>query len=94
MAVTVEEAQEALAALAVELGGIESRLVAILEGLPPSPQEDAMYEHEMPYDVTTEILAVIECLLDDEIRPARAELVEVAAVTDEQLLDRWREEQI
>ncbi len=88
---TVEQAQTALAAVADALGETERALETILAELPPSEQEDAILEHQGPFDRATEIRSVIECALADNIRPAFAELWAAALATDDQLLARWRE---
>lgn len=88
---TVEQAQAALGAVADALGDAERALETILAELPPSEQEDAILEHERPFDRVTEIRSVIECALADNIRPAFAELWAGALATEEDLLTRWRE---
>ena len=64
----------ALAALAVVAWQLQDA-VDLLEGIhrdlpPPAvPKEVDILPASLPYDVTTEILATIECVLEDDLRP-------------------------
>jgi hypothetical protein len=42
-------------------------------------------EHRLPYNVATDILATIECVVTDSLRPAVASLQRSAAITDAEL---------
>jgi hypothetical protein len=89
---TEGEAQAALAEVALELVAITDRLQRIHDELPPSPDREAMWAHELPADVATEIYGVIEAVLMDEIRPA-IEYLEVASrVTAEELRRRFEDD--
>jgi hypothetical protein len=88
---TEGEAQAALAAVALELVAIADRLQRIHDELPPSPDREAMWAHEIPRDVATEIYGVIEAVLVDEVRPAIEYLEAASRVTAEELRERHRE---
>ncbi|HXU31473.1 MAG TPA: hypothetical protein VN851_12915, partial [Thermoanaerobaculia bacterium] len=64
---TVEQAQAALAAVADALGKIEWVLLHLLLKLPPSEREDPILEHKGPFDRVTEVRAVVECVLADNV---------------------------
>jgi hypothetical protein len=89
---TEGEAQAALAAVALELVAIADRLQTIHDGLPPSPDRDAMLEHRIPRDVATEVYGVIESVLVDEVRPAIEYLEAASRVTAEELRERFEDE--
>jgi hypothetical protein len=60
--------------------------------LPPSPHREAMWAHEIPSDVATEIYGTIECVLTDHLRTA-VEYVEGASrATTEELRERFEDE--
>jgi hypothetical protein len=86
---TEGEAQAALGAVALDLVGIADRLQAIHDELPVSPDREAMWAHEVPRDVATEILGLVEAVLVDEIRPAIRYLETAARVTPEELRERF-----
>ena len=71
---TEGEAQAALAELALELVAITDRLQRIHDSLPESPNREAMWAHEIPADVATEVYSLIEAVLVDETRPAIKDL--------------------
>jgi hypothetical protein len=54
-----------------------------------SPDREAMWAHERPSDVATEIYGVIEAVLMDEIRPAIEYLEAASRVTAEELSERF-----
>jgi hypothetical protein len=86
---TEPEAQAALAGVALVLVAVADRLQTIHDALPPSPNRDAMLEHRVPRDVATEIVATVECVLMDEIRPAIEYLEAASRVTAEELRERF-----
>ena len=86
---TEGEAQTALAAVALELVAIADRLQTIHDRLPPSPEREAMWAHEIPRDVATEIYGVIESVLVDEVRPAIEYLEAASRVTADELRGRF-----
>jgi hypothetical protein len=86
---TEAEAQVALAEIALELVAITDRLQRIHDELPESPNREAMWAHEIPSDVATEIYGAIEAVLVDEIRPAIEYLEAALRVTDVELRERF-----
>ena len=89
---TEAEAQAALAAVALDLVAIADRLQRIHDELPPSPNREAMWTHEIPRDVATEIYGVIEAVLVDEIQPAIEYLEAASRVTADELRERFENE--
>ena len=53
--------------------------------LPPPPDLADRQEHRKPYDQTTDILATIECVVADDLRPAARSLERSARITDAEL---------
>jgi hypothetical protein len=49
-------------------------------------------EHRLPYDQATEILAAIECTLEDDLRPAVKALRRSARITDAELAAEFEAE--
>jgi hypothetical protein len=86
---TEAEAQVALAEIALELVAITDRLQRIHDELPVSPDRDAMWAHELPFDVATEVYGLIEAVLADEILPAIKYLEAASRVTAEELSERF-----
>ena len=72
-------AQELLRQIVAELEAIGKRLTEIHDGLPVSRGEDLMLLGEEDTDVATEVRLVIECVLNDSIRPAIRDLKSAAA---------------
>ena len=68
------EAQAELRRVVEELKGIRARLREIATGLPASPEESSMLVGEEDPDVATEVRAIIECVLADQIGPAVRDL--------------------
>jgi hypothetical protein len=68
------EAQAELRRVVEELKGIRARLRAIAGSLPVSPEELSMPIGEEDPDVATEVRAIIECVLADQIGPAVRDL--------------------
>jgi hypothetical protein len=68
---------------------IADRLRAIHDELPTARNREAMWAHEVPRDVATEIYGTIEALLLDEIRPAIEYLEAASRVTAEELRERF-----
>lgn len=71
-----EEAQAELRRIVEALKGVRSKLRDVAAAL-PSTLEEAMYAEEDP-DVATEVRAVIECVLTDQIGPALRDLTAAA----------------
>jgi hypothetical protein len=88
---TVERAQVILEDAACQLLDIEQRLKDTHERLPAPPDIDARQEGELPYDRATDILGTIECVIEDNIRPAVEVLRRSAYITDAQLEAEHRE---
>jgi hypothetical protein len=82
---TPPEAQAALTAIALDLLALEDRCREILASLPRSPDEDAMIEGRMAWDLPTELRTTIECLMEDHLRPAVESLERAARVSEEEL---------
>ena len=94
---TVAKAQASLGEAAYQLLFLVDALEAILRELPRPPDLADREEGRLPYNVVTDVLATIECVLEDELRPAIASLQRAAQTTDAELerdfLDwkrRWR----
>lgn len=81
---TPAEAQAEIRAVAEELLAVEDRLRQVWEALPRSPDEDAMFEGKMAWDLATEIRTVVECVGDD-LRRVVESLERVSRMTDGEL---------
>ena len=86
---TEAEAQAALAEIALELVAITDRLQQIHDALPPSGNREAMLEHRIAYDITTELAGTIECVVADQLRPAIEYLEAASRVTADGLRERF-----
>jgi hypothetical protein len=82
---TVKTAQAALGEAAVRLLVMVEVLERIHRELPPPPDLADRQEHRKPYDQTTDILATIECVVADDLRPAARSLERSARITDAEL---------
>ena len=90
---TEAQAQAALAEIALELVAITDRLQQIHDRLPVSRNREAMLEHRVPYDIATELVGSIECVVADQLRPAMESLEAASRVTAEELREQHREQQ-
>jgi hypothetical protein len=72
-------AQGELRQIVEELDSIRARLEEIHEALPVPADETAMLLGEKEMDVSTEVRSVIECVLDDSLRPAIRDLAAAAS---------------
>jgi hypothetical protein len=90
---TEAEAQTALAEVALELVAITDRLQRIGDELPVSRNRQAMLEHRVAYDVATELVGTIECVVADQLRPAMEYLEAASRVTAGGLREQHREQQ-
>jgi hypothetical protein len=72
-------AQAELRRIVEELEAIRARLAELHERLPVPPQETAMLLGEEEMDVATEVRSVIECVLNDSLRPAIRDLAAAAS---------------
>lgn len=79
---TVERAQLALGEAVSQLLGVADALEMVYKGLPPPADLNDRQEHRKPFDVATDVLATIECVLEDNVRPAIRDLQRAAQVTD------------
>lgn len=82
---TAAEVQAALAAMTLDLLALEDRCREILARLPRSPNEEAMFVGEIAWDLPTELLTTIQCVLEDQLRPAVESLERVSRVSEEDL---------
>jgi hypothetical protein len=82
---TPAEVQAALAAITLDLLGVEDRCREILDSLPRSPDEDAMIEGRIAWDLPTELRTTIECVLVDELRLGIESLERAARVSEDEL---------
>lgn len=91
---TVERAQSALGEVAYQLLAAVDALRAVYDGLPAPPDLEDRQEHRKPFDTATEVLATVECVVDDFLRPAIRDLQRASQVTDAELerefIDRRR----
>ena len=90
---TEGEAQAALAEVALVLVAVSDRLQHIHDALPASPDRDAMWVHEIPRDVATEIYSTIEGVLVDFLRPTIQYVEGASRVTAEELRERFAEDE-
>jgi hypothetical protein len=88
---TVARAQAALGEVAFRLLAAVDVLGRVHTGLPLPPDVDARHEHRKPFDQATEIVATVECVIEDNLRPAIASLQRAGAVTDELLREEFRQ---
>jgi hypothetical protein len=72
-------AQAELRQIVQELDAIRDRLTAVHDRLPVPPEETAMLLGEQEMDVATEIRSIIECVLNDSLRPAIRDLAAAAS---------------
>ncbi|HEV7667294.1 MAG TPA: hypothetical protein VGS22_02140 [Thermoanaerobaculia bacterium] len=82
---TVARAQAALGETVEELLRIADALKMIHDNLPPPADLKDRQEHRKPYDVATEILATIDCVLADDLQPAIRGLQRAARITETEL---------
>jgi len=71
---TPTTAQAALTVAAWQIQEAVELLEGIHRDLPPPPDLADRQEGRKPYDQATDILATIECVLEDDLRPARPHL--------------------
>ena len=82
---TPAEVQVALAAITLDLLALEDQCREILARLPRSANEEAMFMGEIAWDLPTELLTTIECLMEDQLRPAVESLERAARVSKVEL---------
>jgi len=88
---TPAEAQAALGVVALQLLAAVDRLRQVYERLPPPPDLADRQEGRKPYDVATDVLATIECVMADNLQPAVESLRRCAQVTAAELERDYRE---
>jgi|ERR1700720_1631941 len=88
---TVAKAQAVLGEVACDLLFLVDLLEAVHRGLPRPADMADREEGRKPYDCATDVLATIECVLEDELRPAIVSLQRSAQVTDAELELQYRE---
>ena len=88
---TATRAQATLADAVCQLLAVVDLLEQVYAGLPPPADIDDRQEGRKPYDLPTDILATIECVLEDDLRPAIESLHRSATTTDERLAREYRE---
>lgn len=81
--VSEEAAQEELLAFAQEVDALTGGLADLIARLPVSPLEALMLLGEKDPDVATEIRRVVECLLEDHLRPTARDLRRLASYKPE-----------
>lgn len=86
------EAQAALAAMTLDLLREEDRCREILASVSRSPNEVAMFVGEIAWDLPTDLLTTIECVLEDQLRPAVESLERAARTSEDELRREFREE--
>jgi hypothetical protein len=74
-----EAARAELRRIVEELDGIRARLVDLHGRLPVPAEETAMLVGEVEMDFPTEVRSVIECVLNDNLRPAIRDLAAAAS---------------
>lgn len=76
MSADLKAAQEQLQEIVRDLEAIRFRLVGVRESLPPSPAETVRLLEVEPEeaDLATEIRTLIQCVLNDSLQPAIADL--------------------
>jgi len=82
---TVESAQLALVIAAHSITSVAELLERVHAGLPEPPDLADRQEGRKPYDQATDILATIECVLEDDLRPAVEALQRSATVSSAEL---------
>jgi hypothetical protein len=88
---TVATAQTALGDAACQVLAVVDLLETVYKGLPRPADLADRQEHRKPYNVATEVLATIECVLADNLRPAVGTLHHLAHVTDADLEREYRD---
>jgi hypothetical protein len=87
---TVARAQAALSDAVCRLLSVVDLLEEVHAGLPPPADIDDRQEGYKPYDVATDVLGTIECVLEDDLRSAIETLLRSATITDGELAREHR----
>jgi len=88
---TVARAQAALGDAACQVLAVVDLLEEVYHSLPPPADLADRQEGRKAYDVATDVLATIECVLEDDLRPAVETLQRSASVTDAELEHQFQE---
>jgi hypothetical protein len=88
---TVARAQAALGDAACQVLAVVDLLEEVYHSLPPPADLPDRQEGRKAYDVATDVLATIECVLEDDLRPAVETLRRSASVTDAELERQFQE---
>ncbi len=88
---TVARAQAALGDAACQVLAAVDLLEEVYRGLPPPADLADRQEGRKAYDVATDVLATIECVLEDDLRPAIQTLQRSSQVTDAELARQFQE---
>ena len=89
----VSRCQETLWEAACQILLLREELESLKEVLPLPDDLDERLEHLGPYDMATDMLATIECVIEDCLKPAQASLEKSAAATDERLSEEFEAEE-
>lgn len=90
---TIAKAQAALGEAAYLLRMVGELLGMVYRGLPRPPDLDDRLEGRLPYDVMTDILGTLECVMDEDLPQMIHRLDRSSRITDEELAEdfrRWR----
>ena|ERR1700688_1132385 len=90
---TVEFAQVILGVAARSIASAADLLERVHAGLPEPLDLADRQEGRKPYDQATDILATIECVLEDDLRPAVEALRRSAAITNADLEQEYQDRQ-
>ncbi len=88
---TVSRAQAALGEVAYQLLSVVDALDLVYKGLPPPADLNERQEHRKPFNTPAEVLATIECVLEDHLNPAIRDLQRAAQITDAELVREFLE---
>jgi hypothetical protein len=86
---TLRQAQITLKNVTDQLLRLEDLLLRLKARLPVGPNVEAMLEGCVPYDVATDLIGSIECVVDDCLRPAIRTLGKASVVTAEELASEF-----
>ena len=84
--------QAELRTIAEELLAIEDRLRGLLEAIPRSPHEDAMFEGKMAWDLESALRVDLECVVGEQLRWVIETLETASQLTEGQLNAETRRE--
>jgi hypothetical protein len=88
---TIARAQAALSAAACQVLAVVDLLEEVYHSLPPPADLADRQEGRKAYDIATDVLATIECVLEDDLRPAVETLQRSASVSDAELERQFQE---